>query len=534
MSSQTDVGIFIIRLWSKRPPCLTLLFSAPSVLLFASHFSKDRESGKKTEIAPKYAAPQAQSSTSKMRSLSILLTGLLAGSSAYSSLLSENYVNVGDVLKDTDWEDALVSNDPFPELIINDLDHCIDACKSRPECSAVSFNPLMSQAVCQLKCTSRASRRVHRINFTAAVVRPNATSCPEAAFVPQKWRDAAAKGFMLISGPNQPGGWVANGYVGAWITSLPGSGGPTQKGVEHVAGVYAGSSRRKPVYPKWPNKACASWCDRAHRVDLPSFTSTAILKDIPATATAMDFQNGAFLRFYKSGDLTCTQRIFAHRKHFHVLVSEFWCENLGKTNVNVTITEPGPSNITGHDGESFVSAPLEEVNATRIDSGDKSLICDRYVVEISETKAQALTVVGACRTNCEDTKMTIMAGESASLSCISTRHASIDLDATGQDPAQLAMKSWKVANAAANKLFASHQNAMSILLSSRIELEGNLPLAQVVNSSFNALLGAYRDDAIPGAGSAAIMSDGYAGNILWDVDTWASNVYLFFQRNVLF
>ena len=40
-----------------------------------------------------------------------------------------------------------------------------------------------------------------------------------------------------------------------------------------------------------------------------------------------------------------------------------------------------------------------------------------------------------------------------------------------------------------------------------IEVEGNVELARVINSSVNALLGAYREDAFPGAGFKGIISD---------------------------
>ena len=159
-------------------------------------------------------------------------------------------------------------------------------------------------------------------------------------------------------------GFVANGYVGAWIQSVPGSGGPTQSGVEHIAGVLCGLIESDAPLPKWPNNDCTSWCDRAHRADIPSVTSTAQISSFDsevaeAAASAMDFKRGAYLRAYRSknNNITCIQRTFAHRGNKFVLATEFDCTNAGSAPVSVRIREPGPSKILTRSGERIVSAP---------------------------------------------------------------------------------------------------------------------------------------------------------------------------------
>ena len=37
---------------------------------------------------------------------------------------------------------------------------------------------------------------------------------------------------------------------------------------------------------------------------------------------------------------------------------------------------------------------------------------------------------------------------------------------------------------------------------------------------------------MPGAGSGGLASDGYAGNILWDVDTWMLPVFQTFHPDI--
>eukprot|EP01051_Picozoa_sp_SAG22_P031286 SAG22_NODE_12590_length_437_cov_0.573964_1_plen_140_part_10 len=139
---------------------------------------------------------------------------------------------------------------------------------------------------------------------------------------------------MLLSGPKQEGAHVGNGYLGAWIKSLVGSQGPVQSGVEHVVGVFAGRNTDERVHsphdPASSNYGCVSWCDRAHKADLPSFTSTATILSIqgerdPATASATDLRQAAYRRASATKDrmVKCVQTTYAHRVLKHVLITEF-------------------------------------------------------------------------------------------------------------------------------------------------------------------------------------------------------------------
>jgi len=48
---------------------------------------------------------------------------------------------------------------------------------------------------------------------------------------------------------------------------------PVQAGIEHVVGVFAGKNNLANSH----KGGCMSWCDRAHKADLPSFTTTGQL-----------------------------------------------------------------------------------------------------------------------------------------------------------------------------------------------------------------------------------------------------------------
>lgn len=315
------------------------------------------------------------------------------------------------------------------------------------------------------------------------------------------------------------------------MQSLPGSIGPTQSGVEHIAGVYAGSHLVKPKFPHWPNAWCTSWCDRAHRLDVPSWTSTSRVRRIGgeparATASAQDLRASAYLLRSRSADgaVVCSQRIYAHRSLKHLLLSEFECTNQGAAAAEVELEEPGPSNIFGADGEVLKGAPRDEAEATPVPSGIEGVGCSRLSVKVGETPTSAKAVVGECHSLCDGRRFAVPPRGRRLASCLSARHSSVDDDegegeGIGVDPVDLARSSWRDANASATSLYERHEEAQRVLLRPGIEVEGDLELARVINISMEAMLASYREDTIPGAGSGGLMSDGYAGNLLWDVET---------------
>ena len=58
---------------------------------------------------------------------------------------------------------------------------------------------------------------------------------------------------------------------------------------------------------------------------------------IPATASAMDMEEGAYKVASMRGKLSCVQSTFASRAEQHLLISEFVCENKGAVDVAVTV-----------------------------------------------------------------------------------------------------------------------------------------------------------------------------------------------------
>ena len=314
---------------------------------------------------------------------------------------------------------------------------------------------------CSLKCAALPSTRITKAGHIGVIVKPGVTVCPQASWYPPEWQPDIDSGSLLLSGPKQEGGHVGNGYVGAWIKSLVGSQGPVQSGYEHVVGVFAGRNTNEtadsPRDPNSRNYGCVSWCDRAHKADLPSFTSTATIASIagerePNTASAMDLQRAAYRRASASKDrsVKCVQSTYAHRALKHVLVTEFRCSNSGSEAATVVLTEPGPypiaaptaeltnqSEPSGLDGEKLSVFSLRFrwkpmiLTSDRLGTSIRNLEfwrsvagvhCSKMQVKWGETDVSPRAVVSECHAVCDQRTFQVPAGSKETfVACVSAR-----------------------------------------------------------------------------------------------------------------
>ena len=161
-------------------------------------------------------------------------------------------------------------------------------------------------------------------------------ACAAPGWMPPSWAADVAAGSLLPAAPDNPGGTISNGYVGAWVPrGLPGSAGSPVCGAEHVKGVFAPASSSNGALYGYSNAT------KVQLAALGSWTATAFLASIgaaklPATASAMDFRRAAYRVASKAGDVECVQSIYAHRSRPHLLISEFVCENKGAADATVT------------------------------------------------------------------------------------------------------------------------------------------------------------------------------------------------------
>lgn len=96
--------------------------------------------------------------------------------------------------------------------------------------------------------------------------------------------------------------------------------------------------------------------------------------------------------------------------------------------------------------------------------------------------------------------------------------------ATAGDPVEQARQAWTAASASGATLFAEHVAAMDELHAPGLEVEGNLELARLVNSSMHALLGSYRNDSHYSSAPEGLVSTRYSGHVSQSAPAQASHL----------
>eukprot|EP01052_Picozoa_sp_SAG31_P048497 SAG31_NODE_10174_length_1175_cov_1.132900_1_plen_344_part_00 len=343
--------------------------------------------------------------------------------------------------------------------------------------------------------------------------------------MPASWGADIDAGSLLPAAPDYPGGTLSNGYVGAWVPrGLPGSAGSPVCGVEHVKGVFAPASGSLFGYDNTSRKvqlaALASWT-------ATSFLARIGPAKLPATASAMDFRRSAYRVASKAADVECVQNLFAHRSKPHLLVSEFACKNTGSMEQTVTI-EQGRCNPLSLLDDYIYDTLCPRTNASdnhygyireTQPSGLPGVTCTLSTMDGRETPWVALPTLGECHSEVPagGVSATIAAGDSLLLSLISARFSNMDDGRHGAttDPVARAKLAWIKANASAAALFEEHVKAMEELNIPGVEVEGNLELARVINSSMYALLGSYRSDSRYSSAPEGLVSTRYSGHAFW-------------------
>ena len=120
------------------------------------------------------------------------------------------------------------------------------------------------------------------------------------------------------------------------------------------------------------------------------------------------------------------------------------------------------------------------------------------------------------------TQVTLAAGQKRTV--VYVLHALVtSLNGTTDPKLMLAeaMARHSAAVADAPKLWGDHITAWDDRWKNgRIEIDGDLALAQVVNSSLYFLLSAIREDWAYGLSPGGLASSAYFGHVFWDMDTW--------------
>lgn len=141
---------------------------------------------------------------------------------------------------------------------------------------------------------------------------------------------------------------------------------------------------------------------------------------------------------------------------------------------------------------------------------------------VPEAHGAAVTRVAMVSSPAPPGPIAVPAGRTLAVSFVSAVQTSLT---NATDPLGQAQADFENANAAAGAapgfLRTLHESEFRKLnAAGRIEVEGDLQLAQVVNSSLYSILASARVDTPYGLSPGSLANNGYNGHTFWDQDTW--------------
>jgi trehalose/maltose hydrolase-like predicted phosphorylase len=301
---------------------------------------------------------------------------------------------------------------------------------------------------------------------------------------PLDWREKILRGEMLwaSSEPEQNiMTSVGNGYVATVVGS----------DTVYVAGVYNGLHTRDP----------------SHRARIPS-TNAISIANATLVACAIDLAEAIYYRrlvWNGHSEILIEQRFYAHRLYSSVLVNELFVDNTVNSN---------PSPLILH-LQVNSGSPSQDIDFKEVKVNDSSVRLQLGRTKVAEFPDSPLTDVAVMNTIVPP-YVAIPPRQKMTIYFLTVVRTSLD----SKDPAQNATRDYYNAYSMRQQLAALHISEWQKLWDARIELQGNLRLAQVVNSSLYYILSSAREDWPWSLSPGSLSSNGYNGHVFWDTETW--------------
>eukprot|EP01112_Ceratiomyxa_fruticulosa_P003259 TRINITY_DN13628_c0_g1_i1.p1 TRINITY_DN13628_c0_g1~~TRINITY_DN13628_c0_g1_i1.p1 ORF type:complete len:707 (-),score=130.46 TRINITY_DN13628_c0_g1_i1:33-2153(-) len=302
---------------------------------------------------------------------------------------------------------------------------------------------------------------------------------------PSDWVNAINSGNMLYSTyePDQSiMASVGNGFLATVIGST----------TIYVNGVFNGLNSITP----------------SHRARIPSTVNTDIVNST-LYAAGLDMQNGIYYRRSTLNDyegVTVEQSWYAHREIRTLLVNQIKVNVSAGSNEVIqidTIFNPGPEST--------------DFNFTITELHEGSFIMEGKIVQTEEPDSEDVVVVVVFLPAFNFTLARRNEPFTSELNFYTIIRTSLD----SYDPYFDAVEDYfNIMDSSPAQLLSSHVAAWQEIWESGIEIGGNLPLAQAVNSSLYYILSSIRNDWEYSLSPGGLASDGYNGHAFWDVETW--------------
>ena len=429
---------------------------------------------------------------------------------------------------------TVLNNTDFPSNCANPYSaglsagDCAAQCTHRHDCVAVIFAPTAAPpggtkpGACAFKC--RSDNPTHNLGIQAVIVHPGKTTCtppppppsppppftpPDAATDPD-WLERYEAANLLYADKQLDGAlmpYIGNGYLATHPVAgrQPHASGPTaaeQMATLYVSGVFNGIAVQSPCE--------GGYCAAPHRAKIPTYR--AVLSGLPALGGryALDLEKATLTRRVTlDHGMAIEERWYAHLVQRELLVHEILLNNSAGLSAQSVAVEPAAA------GPLDGSFPFSVKNSS---SGPYGTI--RTVVGASNhserPELQRTRVAVASNAVSPNSTLPIGAGESKTFYFISAVATSLDASDAESDPQSRAEAALIAALQHPDSLRSTHEAAwLARWNQGRLEVGGNLGLAQATNSSLYFLLSSVRADWPLGMSPGGLASDGYAGHTFW-------------------
>ncbi|MDP2435527.1 MAG: hypothetical protein Q8P67_07275 [archaeon] len=311
--------------------------------------------------------------------------------------------------------------------------------------------------------------------------------------VPAPWADGVARGSILWSptlGDAQFMASVGNGYVATVIGSDD----------VFVAGVFNGNETVQQP---------------SHRARIPSTAALNLSSQgLSLVGSALDMESAVFERKYTSQQADVSVRWYAHQTMRSLLVQELTISRNPKQQGALSFSTAVPPSLPSQD---IAFSPVAVDASLPPQVPPCSFLVQAGSTLVAEEPFNPTVLVAVVSTAVPGA-LSLAANETArTWRFISAFRTSID----SADPVADALNDYVVAVTMQDRLLALHAARWrDTIWGSRIEIQGNLDLAQKVNSSLYYILSSLRADYPFGLSPGSLSSNAYNGHAFWDTESW--------------
>lgn len=299
---------------------------------------------------------------------------------------------------------------------------------------------------------------------------------------------------MLVSvGATEPGvdaaATIGNGFMSYSFAS----------GFIYVAGVYNGPAQS---------------ANPSHRAAIPNPQAIGVPGDMQYAG--LNLLDATYTRVYNLPGSKCvvTQFQYVHQTNLNLLVQQITIDNSQST--EICYVEFDTDDVSSSDVQIIQQSTTAEyelnIFTTRV--SEEASYPDVHIAVVSFPSSPVAN---------------LLPGTTQTLNLYTAITTSLD----STDPGTAALAAYRSAQKAqVQALLESHKSAWHSNWEGRIEVGGNLGLAQVINSSYYYLLSSMHTQVPWSISPGGLASNGYNGHMFWDAETWMYPPILFFHPDI--